>query len=169
MLSKIISKIDRVETYLSATLIAGITLVMGYQVVMRYVFRNPPTWTQELAMLMLIYLSYVSADIVFRRKGHIGIDFFVNRFPANVRSFANVLVNVFLCIVLSVIFYHSVVLLYIQAGHDIAGVLPFSKSFWILPVSLTFPSMALTGIESVREAFRMRNADRNGAGEGAAQ
>ena len=151
ILTRINRLIDRVECLLSVLLLGGITLVMSYQVVMRYFFQDPPTWTQELSMLMLIYLSYIAADIVYRRRGHIGIDYFVGLLGPSARLVVRLFVNASLAVFFGVIFYHSVILLRVQATHHIAAVIPLSKMYWILPVSLTFPSMLLTTASFIRD------------------
>ena len=143
-LAKITAAIDRVESVIAVYMLGAIVLIMGTQVVMRYVFHNPLTWAQELSILMMIYMSFFAADMVYRRKAHIGIDFFINLFPPRVRKLLNLLVYILILIFLAVVFRASLTALRLQAGHDFAGVLPLSKSFWILPVSLTFPSMVIS-------------------------
>lgn len=144
ILVKITSAIDRIESIIAVYMLGAIVIIMGAQVVMRYVFHNPLTWAQELSILTMIYMSFFAADMVYRRKAHIGIDFFIKLFPPRVQKLLNLLIYILLLIFLVVVFRASLTALRLQAGHDFAGVLPLSKSFWILPVSLTFPSMVIS-------------------------
>jgi TRAP-type C4-dicarboxylate transport system permease small subunit len=155
ILTRITAAIERVEAVIAVCLLGAIVIIMGTQVVMRYVFHNPLTWAQELSILMMIYMSFFAADMVYRRKAHIGIDFFINLFPSRMQKLLNLVVYILVLIFLAVVFRASLKALRLQAGHDFAGVLPLSKSFWILPVTLTFPSMVIsTLLFMLQAAFR---------------
>jgi TRAP-type C4-dicarboxylate transport system permease small subunit len=146
ILKNILIYVEKIETLLSICILGLIVLIMGAQVTMRYIFNSPLTWAAELSILLLIYLTFISADIAYRKKSHIRIDYFVNLLHLKNKKIIKKILYFFIFIFLITIFTKSIVLIKLQADHAIAAVLPLSKSFWILPVALIFPSMALTTI-----------------------
>ncbi len=74
----------------AAVIMAAITLAVGYQVFGRVVLRNTPSWTEELARMMTIWLVGFGATIGFRRGEHMGVTFVVDRFPKKVQNIVNI-------------------------------------------------------------------------------
>lgn len=154
MLKRLNSVIYRVESGLLVLLMGLITVIMTAQVLMRFIFQSPLTWSQELTLFLLIYLCYIGADVVFYRNEHICVEYFVDRLPAVYQRWAAVLVNVIICAALLVILPYSFIIIEKQMDHVIAGVLPISKSFWVLPLAIGFVSMVLKSVEKIIAASR---------------
>ena len=63
-----------------------VILVIGFLVIdvlwgvfSRYVLGNQSSWTEELATMLLIWVSLLGAAIGFIRKSHLGVDYFVTK------------------------------------------------------------------------------------------
>jgi TRAP-type transport system small permease protein len=140
----ILRKIKRTETVLAVLLFGFIVAIIAAQIFVRYIFGKPFSWAEELASLLLIYLTFLTADIVYKDKGHISIDYFINFFSPRARSGVTVglylLIGVFLITMIS----PCIALLKMQSGHISTAVVTLPKSFWSLPVPITFGSMLLT-------------------------
>ncbi len=54
---------DRLEEGLIAALIAATTLIIFYQVVMRYVFHDSPAWSEEIARFMFVWESWLGVSL----------------------------------------------------------------------------------------------------------
>jgi TRAP-type C4-dicarboxylate transport system permease small subunit len=143
-LNTILQRIKRVETICSVLILAFLVGSIAMQVLMRYLFRNPMTWPEELAALLLIYLSFLTADVVYKEKGHIAIDYVVGFLGNKTKIVVALFVYLFIGIVLVVITQVSLPLIKIQFGHTTAAALRIPKSFWTLPVPIIFCSMLLT-------------------------
>lgn len=146
-LRRLNSVIVKLEEKFISLLLGVIVLIMTLQVLMRYVFQNPLTWTQELSILLLVYLSFFSADVVLYRKGHIGITYFVELLKPDIRKYVQILVYALIIAGLCMLIPKTYQLISMQSGHVIAGVLPMSKSWWILPIGISFPLMVLKNVE----------------------
>jgi TRAP-type C4-dicarboxylate transport system permease small subunit len=68
-----------VERVVSVGLLGMVLGLMSAQVVARYVFRAPMTWSEELARFGLIWLAFVAATFVMADGRHIVVDV-VSRF-----------------------------------------------------------------------------------------
>lgn len=119
------------------------------QVFLRYVFNNPFAWAEELAALLLIYLTFVTGDIVYKKRAHITIDYFVGFFPERLRALTEIVLGVMICICLAALTVVSIPLIKDQFGYTIAAALPLPKSFWTMPVPIIFVSMLLTTLNVI--------------------
>ncbi|MHC4521580.1 MAG: TRAP transporter small permease [Planctomycetota bacterium] len=96
-------RFQAVKSLLDRLLEALVMLVVGvlvvdvlWQVVTRFILRQPSTWTEELAIFMLIWVSLLGAAVALGRGAHLGIDYFVGKLPLRTRVATEVFV--FLCI-----------------------------------------------------------------------
>lgn len=73
----------KVDTVVSAVL-GMVVLVMFAslmaQVVCRYLFNKALPWPEEVTMLLMAYMSFLGSSVALRRWGHIGVDYFLNKF-----------------------------------------------------------------------------------------
>lgn len=142
-------KIVNIESAMVIILLGAITLIMTAQVVMRFAFQNPLTWSQELTLFLLIYLCYLSADIVYYRNEHISVDYFVELMPCKIRKLVSVFVDSLICASMVFILPYAMKIIESQSDHVIAGVIPISKSYWVLPLAICFALMVLKCIEKI--------------------
>ncbi|TFD05102.1 MULTISPECIES: TRAP transporter small permease [unclassified Cryobacterium] len=63
-----------VERLLAAGLLVLILMLILTQVISRFVFSSPFTWTEELARFALVWLTFISAGFVMARRLHVTVD-----------------------------------------------------------------------------------------------
>ncbi|WP_075349757.1 TRAP transporter small permease [Algoriphagus marinus] len=68
------SKLDSVISSLLVVLMALMVINVTWQVVSRYVFQDPSSFTDELARYMLIWVGMLGAAFVAGKKEHLAID-----------------------------------------------------------------------------------------------
>lgn len=76
---------DHVEEFFMIPLIFAMSIIIFIQVVMRYVFQNSLTWSEELARYLFVWLVYFSVSYTARREKHIRIDAAINLYPKAAR------------------------------------------------------------------------------------
>lgn len=62
--------------------LALIAILVIAQVVLRYVFNYPLTWSEELARIVFIYLTFMGIGAAYGRRRHMYVDSLVNLLPA---------------------------------------------------------------------------------------
>ena len=84
--------------YLVKGLEWAVILVTGFLVldvvwgiITRFILGNPSQWTEELARMLLIWVSLMGASLAFERKGHLGVDYFVGLMNAKARKMAEII------------------------------------------------------------------------------
>ena len=76
--------------------VAVLVVDVLWQVFTRFILKNPSTWTEELAVFMLIWVSLLGAAVALNRGAHLGIDYFVGKLSRRKRLYTEIFV--FLCI-----------------------------------------------------------------------
>lgn len=69
---------DHIETYLSASLLIFFSILTVVQVVMRYIFNESLTWSEELSRYAFVWFVYTSAAYAVRYQRHVKFNFLVN-------------------------------------------------------------------------------------------
>lgn len=79
-----ITKISNIVEKIGIILIVIFTSVMVISVVINVVARNIFASSfeklEELARFMLVYITFIGTSLIYREKGHLGIEFFVQLF-----------------------------------------------------------------------------------------
>ncbi len=84
--------LDRMLEGLVIVVMAVLVLDVLWQVFTRLVLKDPSTWTEELAIFMLVWVSLLGAAVALGRGAHLGIDYFVGKLPARAKLATEVLV-----------------------------------------------------------------------------
>jgi C4-dicarboxylate transporter DctQ subunit len=92
---------DKSLEILVATSYAVIVVVGFAQVLFRFVFASPLSWSEELVRYVFIWSVFLTAAIAFHRNSHISIDFLTTWYPPRLqRAFAFVSWG---CVILGVV------------------------------------------------------------------
>lgn len=127
--------VNRLEEGLIAFLLAVMTLLTSFQVMLRYVFNTGLIWSLEATTYSFAWLVLVGISYCVRTRTHIAVDLLVKQFSMPVRRIFG-LVAVAICLAYSgLMLYGSsmfVQRLY-SLGHE-ARDLPFAR--WVLTIIL---------------------------------
>ncbi len=72
--------------------LASRNLGSPWRTLIRLIPKEPSTWTDELAVFMLIWVSLLGAAVALGRGAHLGIDYFVGKLPERTRLCTEVFV-----------------------------------------------------------------------------
>lgn len=76
--------IEKIFETASMGMLVAMVLIICYQVIMRSVFNNSPSWSEEIALTLMIWFGILSIPIGVRLHLHIGIEYLFNKFsPRN--------------------------------------------------------------------------------------
>jgi TRAP-type transport system small permease protein len=128
--------LDRLLKYLLTFLVGLLTVSVFLQVLIRFVFKYPLPWTEEISRIAFVYSIFVGAAIAVREKTHLNVDFLLVVLPPGVaralKLFGTVLVGIFLA------FMTWQGVLFVEAtGVQVTPVMqiPFRYLYLILPSS----------------------------------
>lgn len=95
------SAFDRVLDFISFinTIITGValvfmTVIFGWLVFGRYVLNATPTWVEQVALLLVVYIGFLGASIGVHKKTHLGVSVFREISPRPVQRIFELLSHV---------------------------------------------------------------------------
>src|SRR5918994_1366434 len=90
--------VARYGMYLAVPRLLLIVVVVFYQVFGRYVLNDPPTWAENVALVLVLYVTLIAAAVGVRDAGHIGMESLLILLPDRVRDRIELVIH--LCILL---------------------------------------------------------------------
>ena len=126
-------------------LFAILVMVVFYQVVARYIFNDPPSWTEELARYSQVWIILLASSRCIRKGSHLAVDYFGHRMGIRVKRTVDIVMSIL------IILYILVVTLYgwrlmVVGQYQLSPALQLKMSF----VYVIFP---LSGILMLLEAI----------------
>lgn len=135
---------------LCALLLAIMVVLLFIQVVGRYVFEDPPDWTEELARAVFIYLTFIGGALAIVRNAHLRIESLHERLAPRAKMALDIaLVSVGIVFLVATLYY-SIGLL-TRLAHQPMTSVPISKAFMFAAVPIGCALML------VYELLRVRN------------
>ena len=84
-------------------LFAIMVLVVFLQVVARYVFNSPPSWTEELARYCQVWIVILTSSVCIRKGTHLAVDYLSHRMSAILKAFVKLLINFLIAVYAAVV------------------------------------------------------------------
>ena len=89
--------------YITATLLAVMTILVFMQVLFRYWLHLPLDWGEEVSRYLFIWAAMLGAAIGTKRRAHFGIDFLVKALPSSVQMGTAISVNLCVCALMGLV------------------------------------------------------------------
>lgn len=128
--------LHKVETFAMSLMLWALFIVVGLQFFTRYVLNDSLGWTEEVARLMLIILTYLGAVVCARNRNHIQVDLIYESLGERAQRWFRLIVDL-----ISAVFFAF--LAWTAAGFALTTRLkmssiemPKSIIYWICAVSL---------------------------------
>jgi TRAP-type C4-dicarboxylate transport system permease small subunit len=114
---KILDGITVLLEYMMGIFMVALVIITFGEVVLRYVFNSPTSWSSELARFILMWMTFTGASIATRYCTHLTMGFNIYRFIGEpyIKVF-KIFVNIFIVITMFVITYYSAKVTLIAGG-----------------------------------------------------
>jgi TRAP-type C4-dicarboxylate transport system permease small subunit len=155
--------LDATLEALTAFFLAAMVFLTLLQVVGRYGLEAAFDWTEELARLTLIYLTFFGSIVALRKSQLLRLDFVVNAFPLAIRRWLEATVDVISIIVLGVVVWQGVPLLW-RFWAVRSAALSWPTTYFYLPVVIGCLGMLLFTCVKAWRAFE-GNIENQDSGE----
>lgn len=94
---------NTIERLFSFILVMAMAVIVGLQVLFRYVLNSPLAWSEELAKIILIWMVFWGSAVAVRRNEHLAVTVFIDRLPPTWRLFCEIITKVLVLVFLSVL------------------------------------------------------------------
>lgn len=135
-LARVIENIAVIAGHFSALLIVIMVLLIVFEAIMRYFFRNPPLLADELSCYMLVAVSFLGLAYAWKERAHIRVLPLVTTLPTRVSNWLRLFT-----LILALVFTIALVI----AGYEFlerSFVLNRTSASW-LRVPLKWPEMTI--------------------------
>ena len=152
-MDKFSQNLGKIEMVLSCSFLLVMVAIVGISVFLRYVLKSPLIAGMNFATLLLVWLSFFGASFVYREKGHIALEFIVNRFPVVIRRLIMVSIYSVIALTLITTVVQSGYLIVVQWKQQIVA-LGIPRSFLSLPIGITGILMLMTTLNHILSEFQ---------------
>jgi len=126
---------ERLLEIITVVLMVSLTLVVLYAVVTRYAWRTP-SWYDEIAAIMLVWLTYYAGALAALKRGHIGVDGVLTALPVHIRMPITYLSEVLFIGFFAVLGWAGLVVLDVMQGMSLITVrwVPLTLTQSVIPI-----------------------------------
>ena len=134
----------KIENVLNSIALVAVLLIVTAQIVMRYVFSDPLTWSEELSRYLYVWIAWIGCDFCVGTRSHVRVPIVCDSFPPTVKRImtvvGNVIIIAFFCYLMKYAFDYAK-----QQAIFAASTLPIKRSlvFFALPVGLALSIVQL--------------------------
>lgn len=133
------AQLDGIVAKSLISLMGLMVINVTWQVVSRYIFQNPSSFTDELSRYMLMWLGLLGAAYVAGQNQHIAIDILPSRLEEKPKAklfiFINALVLVFAMVAMVIGGSNLVYITYILGQKSATLQIPLAYIYMIMPIS----------------------------------
>ena len=107
MLNKINQRLAQLLDWTIGLIMGATVVILFVGVILRYVFSAPLFWSEEVAVLGLIWITFLGGAILVRQDKNVCITFFSDNCPAPMARRMKILSDILVIIMLCVMIYQS--------------------------------------------------------------
>lgn len=135
-MKRLFNYLDLFLTIISLSALAIMTIIVIVSVFLRYFFGMSYVWSEELMTLLFIFTTFFGSVLAIKEKGHIAIDYFLQRLPDSAQKVVNIIFDLIIAFIQIQITRMSLSWIG-QAGNVLSAGLriPFRYIYLILPLS----------------------------------
>ncbi|MGB7431478.1 MAG: TRAP transporter small permease [Ahrensia sp.] len=90
--------ISRLCLVLCSIAMVVLLVIFGWLVFGRYVLNQTPTWVEQLALLLVCYITFIGAAVGVHEQNHLGVTFIRESFPKFIKRPMRIVCDVALCV-----------------------------------------------------------------------
>ena len=137
--------LEKITLGITMALCVVMLVVAWMHVIKRYVFNDALTWSEEFLRFAIVWYALLSASILYKRNGHLGITIFREMMPEKVQRVLARSVIYFGVLTIVVVTIFGAVLVY-NTRSQITPALGISVSWPYAAIPVSFFLMAVYGI-----------------------
>ncbi|WP_367569213.1 TRAP transporter small permease [Lacrimispora sp.] len=80
-MERLLEKLNKVEEYVASSLLIMTSLLVFVQVILRYFANYSISWSEEIALMMIVWFIFLGSSIAVREKAHVNMDALPNILP----------------------------------------------------------------------------------------
>lgn len=129
--------LNRIVMAVCMIILTALVSMLFVQVILRYFFHNPLDWPDEASRFLLIWITFLGAASAVWHKGHLGINYFINKFPEKLKKMTEFIVHAAIIFFLIVAFLASFNAIGVSLGISLTSLpLSWGHAFISFPIGI---------------------------------
>jgi TRAP-type C4-dicarboxylate transport system permease small subunit len=147
-ISRFLSKVSTGALWVAGTGLVAMTVIVAYQVFMRYVINASPPWTEAGSIMIMSWFVFLGAAVGVRENFHMGFDVLLYVLPAGAKPWLRALSDLAIfAFAFGMVFYGGG--LAIRFWSTRIPVLGLPTTFTYLPIVISGVLMCLFSLERI--------------------
>jgi C4-dicarboxylate transporter, DctQ subunit len=141
MIQSFSNGISRIEKFLAAILMFALAIIVAISVAFRYFLNAPLSWSGEVAVFLLIWISFIGGSLGLKNKSQAAVTLLLDYCPKRVKMWIAVFSQVFIIIFLVLILSYTYTWILsdgVAFQKSTAILLPMWIPYSAVPIGLTF-------------------------------
>jgi len=120
----------------AAVMVVALAIIVFVQVFNRFVLKAPLAWSEDLAMLLFQWVTFLGAAIGVKRMRHFGIELIVKQLPGKIHRVIEILVPLIMGVVALTMITEGIKLIGFNKNRIYASMnLTYTWAYLAIPVS----------------------------------
>ena len=155
--ARVFDRILDIGATLAAAMLIFSMLAVCAAITVRYFLNEPQTWVTDVAAIILLYFTFLTAAWLLRAEGHVKMELVISRLSQRHQSFLNIFTSVVGLAVFSVITFYGAkfTLMYYQMGYYMPTPLETPKFLIILIIPLGSILLVIQFLRRIRGYLRI--------------
>jgi len=136
---------EKAERVVSIAAFVIMVLMISINVFSRYILSKSFAFAEEIAYLGFNWSVFIGVCRMYRSKGLVAVDVFVDKLPAQVQKYVDLLINFVLTATNIAVAYYSIALA-ITGWSRRTAYLEIPYTFMYMPAAIAFVIMSITSI-----------------------
>ena len=146
--SRFLSRLSTFALWVAGTGLVAMTVIVAYQVFMRYVMNASPPWTEAGSIMIMSWFIFLGAAVGVRENFHMGFDVLLYVLPAGAKPWLRAVSDIAIfAFAFGMVFYGSG--LAIRFWSTRIPVLGLPTTFTYLPIVISGALMCLFSLERI--------------------
>ena len=158
MLTRFNAALARLAMYLCVAGLIAIVVVVGWQVFGRYVLNSSPTWAENLALVLILYVTLLGAAVGVRDAGHLGMESLLALLPEGPRGKVEIAVHAIVGVFGAAMVWNGWILGASVAAYKLPNI-ALSEAVRYVPLVLSGAMIVLFSVEHIVALARGREVE----------
>ena len=107
-MDSLIKKYNKFISYLGLVCLGGFIISVLIQVISRTLLPKTPSWTEELARYLFIYMVAFGSSVAVHKKEFVAVDLIIDFLPKTIRKLIELVINIVLLLFVTFVLLKSV-------------------------------------------------------------
>lgn len=157
VLGKVSDSIFVITKYILIFLVSEMTLLIGVNVCLRFIFNTPFYWVEEVSRYSFIWATFLGTALCFQKRSLIGVTLIISKVKVEYKKYACLMIEVVITFVLVLSVVFGIKMTIITAG-QLAPITHISMSFVYLSIPISSVIMLISNINFIIVQTKQKEA-----------